>query len=91
MDRYHIIDLIGEGSFGKVYKGRQRSTGQICALKFIIKKGKTDKDLNALKSEMSILSELQHVNIVRMLEWFETNREICVVTEFAYGELYVNR
>jgi len=27
MDNYHILHQIGEGSFGKVFKGRRKNTG----------------------------------------------------------------
>jgi fused-like protein len=39
-DNYHNLNFIGEGSFGKVYKGRKKGTAQIVALKFIPKKYK---------------------------------------------------
>jgi serine/threonine protein kinase len=29
MDEYHMGEQIGEGSFGKVYKGRRRYTSQV--------------------------------------------------------------
>ncbi len=32
-----MTELIGEGSFGKVYKARRIFTGQSVALKFIVK------------------------------------------------------
>ncbi|KAJ1628391.1 hypothetical protein T492DRAFT_875252 [Pavlovales sp. CCMP2436] len=47
MDQYHVLDLIGEGSFGKVYKGRRKFCGQTVALKFIPKGNKTKKRLAA--------------------------------------------
>lgn len=49
MDNYHVLDLIGEGSFGKVYKGRRKFCGQTVALKFIPKGNKTKKDIKALR------------------------------------------
>lgn len=88
MENYHVLERIGEGSFGKVYKGRRRFSGQIVALKFISKKGKSAKDLASLRQEIEILRRLNHDNIILMLDYFETPREICVVTEFAQGELF---
>ncbi|GLJ34711.1 hypothetical protein SUGI_0698540 [Cryptomeria japonica] len=34
VENYHVVELVGEGSFGKVYKGRQKHTGQTVAMKF---------------------------------------------------------
>ena len=33
MDRYKVLDMIGEGSFGRVYRGRRRYSGHTVALK----------------------------------------------------------
>ena len=33
MERYKVLDMIGEGSFGRVYRGRLRYTGHTVALK----------------------------------------------------------
>ncbi|XP_066932219.1 serine/threonine-protein kinase 36-like [Clytia hemisphaerica] len=85
---YHVLDLIGEGSFGKVYKGRKKHTGQLVALKFIPKNNRSQKELKNLHREIEIMSKLKHKNIVSLLDSFETEREVCVVIEYAEGELF---
>lgn len=42
VENYHVIELVGEGSFGKVYKGRRKFTGQVHLLfpSFVILIGK---------------------------------------------------
>ena len=88
MENYHILQQVGEGSFGKVYKGRRKYCGQVVALKFIPKGGRSQKELKVLRQEIEILRTLQHENIVLMLDYFETDDQMCVVTEFAQGELF---
>ncbi|KAH9756115.1 serine/threonine-protein kinase TIO [Citrus sinensis] len=88
VENYHVIELVGEGSFGKVYKGRRKYTGQTVAMKFIMKHGKSEKDIHNLRQEIEILRKLKHQNIIAMLDSFESPQEFCVVTEFAQGELF---
>jgi len=57
-------------------------------MKFIPKSGKTEKELTILRSEIAILQKLSHPNIIMLLDWFETKAEICVVMEYAHGELF---
>ncbi|XP_057788862.1 serine/threonine-protein kinase TIO isoform X1 [Salvia miltiorrhiza] len=88
VENYHVIELVGEGSFGKVYKGRRKFSGQTVAMKFIPKHGKSEKDVLNLRQEIEILRKLKHENIIAMLDSFEGPQEFCVVTEFAQGELF---
>ncbi|KAI4346731.1 hypothetical protein L6164_007603 [Bauhinia variegata] len=73
---------------GKVYMGRRKCTGQTVAMKFIMKHGKSEKDVHNLRQEIEILRRLKHDNIIQMLDSFESPQEFCVVTEFAQGELF---
>ncbi|CAL8267721.1 unnamed protein product [Merluccius merluccius] len=88
MNCYHVLELVGEGSFGRVYKGRRRFSGQMVALKCIPKVGRSEKELRGLKREIDIMRGLQHPNIVQMFDSFETDKEVVVVTEYAEGELF---
>ncbi|KAG2508775.1 hypothetical protein JM18_009101 [Phytophthora kernoviae] len=88
MENYHILERIGEGSFGKVYRGRRKYSGHIVALKFVTKRGKSARDLDNLRQEINILRRLNHCNIIAMMDSFETEGEFCMVTEYAQGELF---
>jgi len=88
MEKYLVLEHIGEGSFGKVYKARRKNTGFTVAMKFITKHGKSEKDIKNLRQEIGILRKLNHENIILMFDAFETDREFCVVTEYAQGELF---
>jgi fused-like protein len=37
MDRYHVLEFIGEGSFAKVYKGRRKYSGRVGNSNFKLK------------------------------------------------------
>ncbi|NWR50731.1 STK36 kinase, partial [Regulus satrapa] len=88
MESYHILEMIGEGSFGRVYKGRRKHSAQVVALKFIPKVGRSEKELKNLQREIEIVRDLHHPNIIQMLDSFETAKEVVVVTDYAEGELF---
>lgn len=88
MENYIALEMIGEGAFGKVYKGQRKCTNQIVAIKKIVKKGKQEKDLKNLRQEIDISRRLYHENIVQLLDSFETNSEFCLVSELATGQLF---
>ncbi|XP_055487662.1 LOW QUALITY PROTEIN: serine/threonine-protein kinase 36-like, partial [Leucoraja erinacea] len=85
---YHVLQVIGQGSFGTVYKGRKKFSGQVVALKFIAKRGRSERELRSLQREIDIMHGLRHPNIIQMLDSFQTPTQVVVVTEFAQGELF---
>ncbi|CCW61901.1 unnamed protein product [Phytomonas sp. EM1] len=88
MEEYINLGLIGEGSFGRVYKARIKGSGQIVAMKLIGKKGKNEKELRNLKCEIEILTKLKHDHIITLYDAFETKDNLVVIMEYAVGELY---
>ncbi len=85
---YRLLEVVGEGSFGKVWKARKVGALRTVAIKLIPKAGKKEKDVKGLRQEIDILRTLRHANIIQMLDAFETGSDFCVVTEFAQGELF---
>mmetsp|Transcript_63219 Transcript_63219/g.169033 ORF Transcript_63219/g.169033 Transcript_63219/m.169033 type:complete len:445 (-) Transcript_63219:87-1421(-) len=77
---------LGEGSFGTVYKGREKATGKIWALKEIPKASVQGDDLQNLKEEVRISTLVgSHPNIVYMKEFVENSDRYYIVLEFLTG------
>src|SRR6185295_13412348 len=71
LDRYEILSLLGSGSFGRVYRARQLSTGQDVAVKTVrIREGDTAGDLQRhverFRREMRLCAALSHPHIVHL-------------------------
>lgn len=79
-DIYEFQDKIGEGNFGKVYKAVHRETGQVRAIKLIYKK-RLDST-NIVITEIQSLMKLDHPNLVKLIEYYETKSKIFLVQEF---------
>ncbi|KAK2952533.1 putative serine/threonine protein kinase [Blattamonas nauphoetae] len=84
---YYKIKLIGEGSFGRVFKGRKKGTGHLLALKYIGKQKRTQRETQALLGEVEVMRKLQHENVIQFVDCFDTEDEFVVVTVFAQSDL----
>jgi serine/threonine protein kinase len=69
-DEYVYDDeVIGEGLQGKVHIGRQSSTGEKVAIKFIDKSKLNQRNLDRLATEVKILREVVHEHVVGFKEY----------------------
>lgn len=66
--KYERIDKLGEGTYGIVYKARDKTTNQIVALKSIWLENEDEGMPSTAMREIAILKELDHVNIVKLLD-----------------------
>ncbi|XP_069071071.1 serine/threonine-protein kinase DCLK3 [Pleurodeles waltl] len=81
---YEIGRTIGDGNFAIVKECRVRSVNQHYAMKIIDKsklKGKEDM----IENEISIIKDLSHPNIVKLLDEYETETEIYLIMEYVKG------
>ena len=63
--KYEKVEKIGEGTYGVVYKARDRVTNETIALKKIRLEQEDEGVPSTAIREISLLKEMQHRNIVR--------------------------
>lgn len=87
---YKILEKLGEGTFGKVYKTLHNPSNQYRAMKLVRKENvKFQDDDRVFLKEIQVLSKLDHPNIIKVYEYFIDKKFYYVVTELASGgELY---
>ena len=64
MEDFVKLEKIGEGTYGVVFKGRNKKTGEIVAMKKIRLESEEEGVPSTAIREISLLKELQHPNIV---------------------------
>ena len=84
-ETYKIEGTIGKGSFATVKKVKNRATGERFAVKVMSKKKMNDEDKIAMQTEIEILKQVDHPNIVKLLDVFEDERHYCLVMELMQG------
>ena len=68
LEGYHILDLIGLGGMGAVYRAQASDTGQIVALKLISSRIALDPvHRRRFEREMEVAEQLRHANILPVL------------------------
>jgi cyclin-dependent kinase-like len=86
MNKYRVLELIGEGSYGVVLKCINSQSGSHVA----IKRFKHTEDpiihRNTLR-ELKMLKALRHPNIVKLLEAFRRKKKLVMVFEYMDGNL----
>ncbi|KAG5176392.1 kinase-like domain-containing protein [Tribonema minus] len=87
MERYQKLEKIGEGTYGVVYKAKDRVTNEIIALKKIRLEAEDEGIPSTAIREISLLKQLQHPNIVRLYDVVHTERKLTLVFEYLDQDL----
>jgi formylglycine-generating enzyme required for sulfatase activity/predicted Ser/Thr protein kinase len=90
--KYKIIDEIGRGGMGIVYKGEDTELGRTVAIKTIPTQLSFDQQTtsNFLK-EAKILAKLQHPNIVLIYDFIKKADTCFLIMEYIQGETLTQR
>ncbi|MBM4083074.1 MAG: serine/threonine protein kinase, partial [Planctomycetes bacterium] len=83
---YELLERLGEGSMGSVYKARQLSLDRIVALKLLATRLARDADyIKRFRREARLAAKLSHPNAVHVYNVEENARRHYIVMEFVDG------
>jgi len=84
-DHYKFEDELGRGTFAIVQRAYHRQTGKSYAVKIINRDSLGSDDEQSLQLEVEILNQLDHPNVVRLVEIFDEGEVIYLVMELMEG------
>ncbi|KAI8997700.1 hypothetical protein BDB01DRAFT_51772 [Pilobolus umbonatus] len=82
---YIFSSPLGDGKFSKVMLARHSSTGEEVAIKMINKRAHEYRVMSRLVREVTLMEVLNHPNIVKLKETFETADALYLVMEYVPG------
>ena len=83
VDYYEIIKQLGKGGYAKVYEVKNKKTGEIRACKHLSKL--QIKNFESFRREIEILKRMDHPNIIKLYEIFESERSWYLIMEECRG------
>ncbi|KAF8541354.1 kinase-like domain-containing protein [Trichophaea hybrida] len=87
MPIYHRVSMVGEGTYGKVYKASNNLTKELVALKRIRMENEKDGFPITAVREMRLLQALKHENIVSLLEMMVEKSDFYMVFDYMDHDL----
>ncbi|XP_013171867.1 PREDICTED: serine/threonine-protein kinase MAK [Papilio xuthus] len=87
MNRYVVLQQLGDGTYGSVVLAQRRDTGEKVAIKRMKRKYYSWDEAMNLR-EVKSLKKLNHANIVKLREVIRENDTLYFVFEYMRGNLY---
>lgn len=84
---FQKIEKIGEGTYGVVYKAKEKTTGKIIALKKVRLSDDREGVPSTTIREISLLKNIKHPNIIALHQVVYTESKLYLVFEYAETDL----
>ena len=89
--RYEVLESLGSGGAGEVYRALDTTAGIDVALKILYPGAEPSHDLDRLRREVRILRSLRHPGIVKIFDIGEVDGVLYAVSELLEGESLAER
>lgn len=83
IEDYNLLDLIGSGTFGRVFRSLCKNNSKECAIKCISKQN--SPNINKILSEVYIHIRLEHENVLQLFTVLEDNKAVYLIMELCHG------
>lgn len=85
LGNYQVLEKMGEGAFSVVYRAKHLETGTFVAIKILRKYQMDNAQKQAVMKEVIIMRQLNHPNIVKFVEFVESEPYYYIVQELVPG------
>ena len=85
-NKYEVLEVVGEGAYGIVYKCRNKESGKFVAIKKF-KEVEDELVKKTMKRELRMLQRMHHENIVDFVEAFKRKGNLFLVFEYVEKNL----
>lgn len=82
---YKLGEVLGEGAFGSVRLVKNKVTGIVRAMKSIKKSSIIQEDEQKMFTEVQILKQCDHPNILKLYELYQDDTNYYLITEYCNG------
>lgn len=82
---YEILSKVNQGSMGAIFRARHSKFGHLVALKTILGDNPNSEEISRFEREAKVLSQLEHPNIVRVLDFGHEQDTAFIVMELIEG------
>lgn len=82
LNGFDILDRLGSGSFGTVFKVRKKSTGKMYVMKQIETSNMTDAERSSAEKEIRVLAFVRSAYVVRLYDSFHARAKLCLIMEW---------
>lgn len=82
--KYELLDELGKGSYGAVYKARDLKTSELVAIK-VISLSEGEEGYEDICGEIEMLQQCNHPNVVRYLGSYQAEEYLWIVMEYCGG------
>ncbi len=88
---YRVIDFLGAGGMGEVYRAEHSKIGRLAAVKVLTQATDTSGFVERFFNEARIQASLQHQNIATLYDFLEVGGQPCIIMEYIDGQTLADR